>query len=46
VTLNNPGLSSYVAGSLVPGTYYFTVTALSSSGEESTFSNVATKTIQ
>jgi hypothetical protein len=46
VTLNNAGLTSYVVGSLVPGTYYFVVTALSSAGVESQFSNVASKTIQ
>ncbi len=45
VTLNNAGLTSYVVGSLVPGTYYFVVTALSSTGVESQFSNVASKTI-
>ncbi len=45
VTLNNAGLTSYVVGSLVPGTYYFVVTALSSAGAESQFSSVASKTI-
>jgi hypothetical protein len=46
VTLNNPGLTSYVVSSLVPGTYYFVVTALNSAGVESQFSNAASKTIQ
>jgi hypothetical protein len=46
VTLNNAGLTSYVLGNLAPGTYYFVVTALSSTGAESQFSNVASKTIQ
>jgi hypothetical protein len=46
VTLNNPGLASYVVSNLVPGTYYFVVTALSSTGAESQFSNAASKTIQ
>jgi hypothetical protein len=46
VTLNNAGLTSYVVGNLVPGTYYFVVTALSSTGAESPFSNVASKTIR
>ncbi len=46
VTLNNPGLTSYVVGSLVPGTYYFVVTALNSAGVESQFSNVGSKTIR
>jgi hypothetical protein len=45
VTLNNPGLTSYVVGNLVPGTYYFVVTALSSTGAESSFSNMGSKTI-
>jgi hypothetical protein len=45
VTLNNPGLASYVVEGLAPGTYYFVVTALSSTGAESPFSNVANKTI-
>jgi hypothetical protein len=46
VTLNNSGLASYVVESLGPGTYYFVVTALSSAGAESSFSNVGSKTIQ
>ena len=46
VTLNNPGLTSYVVGNLVPGTYYFVVTALSSAGTESPFSNMGSKTIR
>ena len=46
VTLNNPGLTSYVVGSLVPGIYFFVVTALNSAGVESQFSNVGSKTIQ
>jgi hypothetical protein len=45
VTLNNPGLTSYVVGNLVPGTYYFVVSAMSSAGTESTPSNVGSKTI-
>jgi hypothetical protein len=45
VTLNNPGLTSYVVGNLPPGTYYFVATALSSSGAESAFSAAASKTI-
>jgi hypothetical protein len=46
VTLNNPGLTSYVVGNLVPGTYYFVVTAVTSAGGESQFSNMGTKTIR
>ena len=45
VTLNNPGLTAYVVENLVPGTYFFVVTALNSTGVESQFSNVASKTI-
>ena len=46
VTLNNPGLSSYVVSNLAPGTYYFTVSAVNSSGVESARSNTGSKTIQ
>ena len=46
VTLNNPGLTSYVVESLAPGTYYFVVSARNSSGVESAMSNSGSKTIQ
>jgi hypothetical protein len=46
VTLNNPGLTSYVVGNLAPGTYFFVATALNSAGVESTFSAAASKAIQ
>ena len=46
VTLNNPGLTSYVVGNLAPGTYYFVVSARNSSGVESAMSNSGSKTIQ
>jgi hypothetical protein len=45
VTLNSPGLSSYVVTGLLPGTYVFVVTAVNASGTESQFSNAASKTI-
>jgi hypothetical protein len=45
VTVNNPGIASYVVDNLSPGTYYFVVTALSSAGTESQFSNAASKTL-
>ena len=45
-TLNNPGLSSYVVSNLAPGTYFFVATAYNTAGVESTFSGIATKTIQ
>jgi hypothetical protein len=46
VTLNNPGLTSYVVESLVPGTYFFVATAVNAVGAESSFSGTASKTIQ
>jgi hypothetical protein len=46
VTLNNAGLSSYVVGNLVPGTYFFAATVFNTAGTESAFSNAASKTIQ
>jgi hypothetical protein len=45
VALNSPGLSSYVVTGLIPGTYFFVVTAVNSSGLESQFSNSSSKTI-
>ena len=45
VTVNNPGLSSYVVDQLTPATWYFVVTAVNSSGVESAHSNIATKTV-
>ena len=45
VTLNNAGLTAYVVENLVSGTHYFVVTAVNSTGTESQFSNVASKTI-
>jgi len=46
VTLNNPGLTTYVVSNLVPGTYFFVATTLNKLGIESTFSNAARQTIQ
>ncbi len=45
VTLNNPGLATYVVGNLVPGTYFFVVTSFNTVGAESSRSNSASKTI-
>ena len=45
VTLNNPGLTTYVVENLTPNTYYFVTTAINSTGGESSFSNMASKTI-
>jgi hypothetical protein len=46
VTLNNAGLTSYVIPNLVPGTYYFAVSALNSSGVEGELSDPASRAIQ
>lgn len=46
VTVNNPGLSSYVVDNLLPGTYYFAVSARNSAGVEGGMSNTASKTIR
>lgn len=46
VTLTNPGLTTYIVESLSPGTYFFVATALNAVGTESSFSGVASKTIQ
>jgi len=45
VTINNPGLTSYVVDNLAPGTYEFVATALNAAGVESQYSNSVTKTI-
>jgi len=45
VTLNNPGLTSYVVDNLVPGTYQFVATSFNSAGTESAYSNPATRTV-
>ncbi len=46
VTLNNPGLSTYVVDNLASGTYFFTASALNSAGVESSLSAPASKVIQ
>jgi hypothetical protein len=43
--LNNPGLTSYVIQQLTPATWYFVVTAVNSSGVESSYSNVVSKAV-
>jgi hypothetical protein len=46
-TLNNPGLATYVVDGLASSnTYYFAITAVNSTGTESSPSNEASKTIQ
>lgn len=46
VQVNNPGLTSYVISNLTPGTYYFGVTALTSTGAQSKLSGLVSKTIR
>jgi len=45
VTIDNPGLSSYVVENLEPGTYAFVATSINASGVESVYSNSATKIV-
>ena len=44
-TINSVGITTYVIDQLTPATWYFATTALNSSGLESAFSNIASKTI-
>ena len=46
VTIDNPGVSSYVVDNLVPGTYDFVATSYNAAGVESSHSNPATKIVQ
>ena len=43
--INDPGLTSYVIENLLPGDWYFAMTAFNSNGIESSFTPEATKTI-
>lgn len=45
VPLNNAGIATYMVEQLTPATWYFSVTAVDADGLESSFSNVASKTI-
>ena len=45
VTIANPGLATYVVDQLTPAQWYFVVTAYSSTGAESGFSNEASKRV-
>jgi hypothetical protein len=45
MTIANPGITNYVIENLTPATWYFAATAYDTVGAESTFSNVASKTI-
>jgi hypothetical protein len=46
VTLDNPGLSSYVVDQLAPATWYFMLTAINAAGVESDYSNAASKQVR
>jgi len=39
ISLNNPGLTSYMVAGLVPSGYYFVISAYNASGTESNYSN-------
>ena len=45
VTIENPGVTTYVVDNLPGGTYQFAATAYNEAGEESAFSNLATKVL-
>ncbi len=45
ITLQNAGISSYLVENLMRKTYYFVVTAFDAAGNESEFSNMASKTV-
>lgn len=45
VTIDNPGVTTYVVENLASGTYVFVATAFNNSGFESRFSNTTTKTV-
>jgi hypothetical protein len=44
-TISNPGVTSFTIDNLSAGTWYFVVTAYDTSGNESVYSNTASKTI-
>jgi hypothetical protein len=46
ITIDNPGVNTYVVENLTAGTWYFTTTAFDTTGAESDYSNVASKTIK
>ena len=45
ITINNPGITTYVLQGLAAGTYYFVCTAFDAANTESDLSNTATLTI-
>jgi hypothetical protein len=46
IVIDNPGVTTYVVANLAPATYYFVTTAFDTTGAESDYSNVASKTIR
>lgn len=46
IQVANPGLTSYVVSNLAPGTYYFGIAAYNSSGQQSSLSNLGSKTVE
>jgi hypothetical protein len=46
LTIDNPGLTTYVIDNLASGTYEFVATSFNAAGVESSYSNPATKTVQ
>jgi hypothetical protein len=45
VTIDNPGITTYVVDQLLPATYYFVIRAINKDGVESSDSKVGSKTI-
>jgi hypothetical protein len=45
VVVANPGITAYTLGNLMSGTYYFGITAYSTTGAESAMTNIGTRTI-
>jgi len=43
--INNAGITSYLVEQLTPATWYFAITARDADGDESDFSNIASKTV-
>ena len=45
VSVSNPGIATYVVDNLTPGTYYFSVSAVNSTGTESPLSSEVAATV-
>ena len=45
ISIDNPGITTYVVENLVADTYFFAITAVNRAGEESRFSNEAQYTV-